>query len=1148
MAAAHALSSPTAVHVRGGIQESHLFSPALRASLNCPGPNYREHQEVFDEIHNTLERIQNRRRTNGPRVAAVLQKTSRHYDSLSPEMQLDACDEVGPEFELPLDDDEADDQEEENSAEDRWSHVRKKVKKKSIKFVSVVNQGQLRLQSKINAGLASQEHRRASISGALATVKESIKHTAATRGKSEPSWKAKSARVRPGKASTRQKFQKSAGALIAGVRSRRGSQDSGEGKEPLASTLSSPASVAASEQQAMPLKSLVEARPLDKVPLRVRLLDDIMFGPTSPRVLSAGDKLTVLKLEQDHLVRFKDPDTPPEAPVITRPSKTATSTVFEESAAHLGELCHFELLATQPEHDGQRFDTVADVMRSTPSPPDRVRALGGYSADALGAEDGVEAGDHLIVGTATCMKNDVEYAVWFKPVRDTDGHASQDSGGDVIVARREPILLPVTADCGFSADFPDSSYSLARLADEMQAGLLSTPCRVAVLKKPSRACKVTNGSASSGQRRQLQVLKVTPTHNLLMTNDVELLRMPRGLSAKVHCVQIGLDTKTMLKALQVMVEGSDYARIRTLRPAQPHSLSAQLQPPVEKPSTLSVKRAVADDGAPSPPKTPRGVRLVGGVAADKLAASLRHVMSQSDGTHSESGLGSDGSAGCPQRKVTPTTPVGYASIDDMQTHVQPRARNPSAGISSDSATSTKFTRNLGRQDATCNGHDILCQQLSHSPQHPNHRSGDSPLASSSPSSITSFCSPQGSPRRHRSKHQSHRSTQNRDGDLTAMSASLGMLMIGSQRSQYSRTSSPGSPEKVIKTAVTYDTPRSIAKQKGNMMTAGQGGGRRKSDPAVRVLATPPSMRPARPPFPPSFALGGPPRDANHKVSTLASSRDGSASKQPASSIRTNSLGRPKRKMSRLHSANTNRFSTLSRSRSHSPSPPVPTSMSVGITPEMAAHWKHRCEILRLELQDTKRELSAAHEEIDSLKDQLQWAEAAAQATMSQHGVPPSRVQSYFEAELSEKLAKHRSTMQSTDDCQETPNVKVRPPRLPASIADKPSPSDSPSDKTSPPASHVNKISPSASHVNKTSLSSSPVDKLSPPAGHVARISPSASHVDKTSVSASQAENPARPDMAKLLGNAILGPGSSDDNSQTRPILRNVERRSKNTYI
>ena len=938
---------------------------------------YRQHEEVFNNIRVTMEKIEQRRQNNSPAVAEALRmKKGRvrgedeeieHLAEVSIDNTNEGC---GNGF----------------TSRDGKKDLTEKVKRRGSKFVSAVSQRQQKLQGRINASLASQQvqRHRATISGAWGSVRDSIQNrsTSSQTSNDESNWKAKSVEPRSNGATdgSRSKWKKrlSGSGLLSKMKNRRsslGNMVSGN-KEKMAvyRVQSSPNHDIRDdeiEDEGISLKDLVEKRPVGKVPLRVRLRDDVRGSGAEDDdvVLASGDVLTVLKAEDDAMLRFQGREMLPGASenTATNNSFRARVVTFEESAAQFRDLCAFRVLPACPQHEGRLFNTVRDVMEAKPSPPERVRVIGTFDLSCVGVDDSLQAGDCLIFGNDTCVKNGRQCTVWFRrilTVTPDDDVTEAAHPNNNIIARKKAVALPLDADIGFSADFPEDFHSLQNLAEDIQSGLLSLPCRVSIsqTKARDRSLKPSSEVPHSLIGRRHLITRVTPTQNLLVTNGHEVIRLPRMLCSRLHCVQLGMDTPAMLSALKILMQKADYSSdIRTLRAPQTSSLSAQLE------SQLVYALPWQRNNQPSSGRgIPAGAVINNtGPERDVLVRTKREPQTSissrmSNGSRSsleESGLGSDTSA-------RPFSTSPYASIDEVATRKVLPVRHPSSSSDGDEDEKLLMSVNIPALFQCRNSQEDIVPRSPNSPTCSSLSSTGSHRRSSPSPASSSSCG----------------ADAIGDGDdLTTVTPSIVTLLTGCTNSIQRQTgtcrvsSSDGTTREnitsnrtcssgdVAAAATTYDIPTHGSVPTGNTTTAVNGHvydclsmkeTRRLSDPPTPGSRIP---KPNRPPPP------------------VASAGQSERHQQPeAGAINPDSSSASEQLTSRSSSSNRlqvrNRFSSSYSGSTTSPG--QSPSITCGTTPEMAMHWRSRCEQLRSELYTVQEELDVAHDEIEYLRAEL----------------------------------------------------------------------------------------------------------------------------------------------------------------------------------
>ena len=295
---------------------------------------------------------------------------------------------------------------------------------------------------------------------------------------------------------------------------------------------------------------------VDELPVRTTVVSGVVCGRES---LPCQD-ITVLYVEEAAMAQFRD----------------GHGRSFCESVSL--DACRFKLLPEREENDDKTFATVRHVMRRTNYLPNMVRALSGYGLDDVGSEEAVEPNDVFEVGTARLERCGVECVLWFRVnnIGGDDAGAVQSATSSFSSPSREPITIPLDADCEFHTSVDERLHRLQDVMGMVKKGLLQLPVRLEV------ASTSTFGLASLPATlvgRKFTITGLPTRRSVIATDGGDVFRIPEELCDTVRVADVLLDTEYSMTLRNVMALSRclDGDRIRTVGPPEPASISALTQ-------------------------------------------------------------------------------------------------------------------------------------------------------------------------------------------------------------------------------------------------------------------------------------------------------------------------------------------------------------------------------------------------------------------------------------------------------------------------------------------------------------------------------------------------------------------------------------------
>eukprot|EP00117_Sycon_ciliatum_P011640 scpid30422/ scgid13035/ len=314
---------------------------------------------------------------------------------------------------------------------------------------------------------------------------------------------------------------------------------------------------------------------VDELPVRTTVVSGVVCGRES---LPCQD-ITVLYVEEAAMAQFRD----------------GHGRSFCESVSL--DACRFKLLPEREENDDKTFATVRHVMRRTNCLPNMVRALSGYGLDEVGSEEAVEPNDVFEVGTARLERCGVECVLWFR-VNNIGGDgagAVQSATSSFSSPSREPIAIPLDADCEFHTSVDERLHRLQDVIGMVKKGLLQLPVRLEV------ASTSTFGLASLPATlvgRKFTITGLPTRRSVIATDGGDVFRIPEELCDTVRVADVLLDTEYSMALRNVIALSRclDGDRIRTVGPPEAASISALTQANAATPIASSSSAAAGGAG------------------------------------------------------------------------------------------------------------------------------------------------------------------------------------------------------------------------------------------------------------------------------------------------------------------------------------------------------------------------------------------------------------------------------------------------------------------------------------------------------------------------------------------------------------------------
>ena len=305
-----------------------------------------------------------------------------------------------------------------------------------------------------------------------------------------------------------------------------------------------------SAEDAIPLSHLLAADAVT-LPLSANVVKGIPCGRES---LYDGQRLTILYVEESPVVRFND----------------GHGRCFHEPASL--DVCRFMLLPDLAANDGKTYATVAHVMRNPDILPRLVRAANGYSLGELGSED-IEEGDVLEVGTSVVTRCGMQCVLWVRLIEE------DESGRPLSNAAREPVYMPLEADCEFHAAVDKRRYALADIVRMVEDRREQLPLRVEIVLPDEQVYNPAMQAVPSKLvGRKLKITALPTRRSVIASTGMYVLRIPETLCDDVTVSESSCQMESNIAVGNVASLAScvDASRIRTVGPPEPASITSQV--------------------------------------------------------------------------------------------------------------------------------------------------------------------------------------------------------------------------------------------------------------------------------------------------------------------------------------------------------------------------------------------------------------------------------------------------------------------------------------------------------------------------------------------------------------------------------------------